>query len=258
MGNWGFPDLAPNLLPSVVSYWRLGRSFKACGAINIRLLASSPHNLLLAPLLFTLLSYASATVAGELPSIEVNGLFGNQAVLTINGQQRILRRGQKSPEGVTLVSSTLAHAVLRFEDMELKLDLSSRVAGGFKAVEKNVISVPADGLGQYRVQLTVNGQRVSALVDTGASVIAISSAQADRMGIDYLAGQQGQVVTANGRATSYFVTLDKVAVGGLVQRNVRAAVVNGFYPEEVLLGMSFLGGLNLTEANGVLSLTQLY
>jgi len=78
------------------------------------------------------------------------------------------------------------------------------------------------------------------------------------MGIDYLAGEVGQVVTANGRATSYFVTLDKVAVAGLVQHNVRAAVVSGFYPEEVLLGMSFLGGLNLNEADGVLSLTQVY
>lgn len=201
---------------------------------------------------------ATQASAGDLPSIEVNGLFGNQAVLTINGQQRILRHGQKSPEGVTLVSSNLSHAVLRFEDRELKLDLSSRVAGGFKAVEKNSITVPADRLGQYRVQLSLNGQQVTALVDTGASVIAISSAQADKMGIDYLAGEVGQVVTANGRATSYFVTLDKVAVAGLVQHNVRAAVVSGFYPEEVLLGMSFLGGLNLNESNGVLSLTQVY
>ena len=209
-------------------------------------------------ILFLACNIAASALAGELPSIEVNGLFGSQAVLTINGQQRILRRGQQSPEGVTLVSSTLSHAVLRFEDRELKLDLSSRVAGSFKAVEKNVITVPADQLGQYRVQLTLNGQQVSALVDTGASVIAISSAQADKMGIDYLAGHPGQVVTANGRATSHFVTLERVSVGGLVQHNVRAAVVDGFYPEEVLLGMSFLGGLNLNEANGVLSLTQLY
>ena len=108
------------------------------------------------------------------------------------------------------------------------------------------------------MQITVGGQPVTALVDTGASVIAISSAQADRLGIDYLAGQQGQVVTANGRATSFFVELPEVTLGGIVQRNVRAAVVRGFYPEEVLLGMSFLSGLKLTESNGVMSLTQGY
>ena len=229
---------------------------KLSGANTIRSLLSSHRThraLLLAPL-----CCASLVFAGELPSIEVNGLFGNQAVLTINGQQRILRSGQRSPEGVILVSSTLSHAVIRFEDMEHKLDLSSRVAGGFKAVEKSTVTIPVDRLGQYRVQLSVNDQQVGSLVDTGASIIAISSVQADRLGIDYLAGQKGHVVTANGRATSYAVTLDKVAVGGLVQYNVRAAVVEGSYPEEVLLGMSFLGAINLSESNGVLSLTQDY
>ena len=132
------------------------------------------------------------------------------------------------------------------------------MSGSYKRVEQNIITIPADNLGQYRVQVTINGQPVSCLVDTGASVIAISSAQADRMGIDYLAGEQGQVVTANGRATSFFVRLPEVVLGGIVQRNVRAAVVRGFYPEEVLLGMSFLSGLRLTEANGVMSLTQDY
>jgi len=230
----------------------------ACGAHTIRFLASNALPSFLRILLLAPLLMASLARAGDLPSIEVNGLFGSQAVLTINGQQRILRRGQQSPEGVTLVSSTLAYALLRYEDMEIKLDLSSRVAGGFKAVKKNSITVPADEHGQFRVQLSVNDQQVTALVDTGASVIAISSAQAEKLGIDYLSGQVGQVVTANGRATSYFVTLDKVSVAGLVQHNVRAAVLSGFYPEEVLLGMSFLGSLSLTEANGVLSLTQDY
>ena len=55
----------------------------------------------------------AAASANDFPSIEVNGLFGNQAVLTINGKQRILRKGQRSPEGVLLVSSTLSHVVIR-------------------------------------------------------------------------------------------------------------------------------------------------
>lgn len=200
----------------------------------------------------------AAVSASDFPAIEVNGLFGKQAVLTINGKQRILRTGQRSPEGVLLVSSTLSHAVIRYSGTQRKLRLSQRVAGSYKRVEQNGITIPADSLGQYRVQITVGGQPVTALVDTGASVIAISSAQADRLGIDYLAGQQGQVVTANGRATSFFVQLPEVTLGGIVQRNVRAAVVRGFYPEEVLLGMSFLSGLTLTESNGVMSLTQGY
>ena len=177
----------------------------------------------------------AAASANDFPSIEVNGLFGNQAVLTINGKQRILRKGQRSPEGVLLVSSTLSHVVIRHSGTERKLRLSQRVAGNYKQVEQNGITIPADSLGQYRVQITVGGQPVTALVDTGASVIAISSAQADRLGIDYLAGQQGQVVTANGRATSFFVELPEVTV----------VLTNNRLSGSIPVALNAISGLNL-------------
>lgn len=202
--------------------------------------------------------YSHASDINDFPSVEVNGLFGNQAVLTINGEQRLLKRGQRSPEGVLLVSSNLERAVLSYRGNKRTLRLSQRVAGSYQRVEQTAISIAADPMGQYRVQLNVNGQPVASLVDTGASVVAMSSAQADKLGINYLAGQIGQVVTANGRATSYFVTLDEVTLGGIVQRNVPAAVVSGLYPEEVLLGMSFLSSLALAESNGTMSITQQY
>jgi len=185
-------------------------------------------------------------------------LFGSQAVLTINGTQRLLKRGQRSPEGLTLVSANLDRVVVRYRDTQRTLRLSERVAGTYKRVESNGISVAADRLGQYRVQVTIGGQPVDCLIDTGASLIAMSSAQADQLGIDYLAGKRGEVVTANGRATSYFIVLPEITLGGITKRNVRAGVVRGLYPEEVLLGMSFLSGLKLEEHNGVMSLTQDY
>ena len=224
--------------------------------MRCRFIFVSKKHLAVLCLLFALV--ADFAVSANFPDVQVNGLFRDQAVLTINGKQRILRKGQTSPEGVLLVSASLAAAQIRFEGEERKLALSKRVSGSYERVERNVLTIPADKLGQYRVQITINGQPVRALVDTGASVIAISSAQADRLGIDYLAGQKGEVVTANGRATSFFIEIPEVALGSIVQRNVRAAVVRGFYPEEVLLGTSFLGGLKLTESNGVMSLSQDY
>lgn len=209
-------------------------------------------------LLTLLLGWAPAVVALEFPKVEVNGLFGSQAVLTINGRQRLLKQGQKSPEGVVLVSATLQKAVVDFNGERRTLLLSSRVAGSYKVRTKEVVRLNADGYGQYRTQITINGQPVSCLVDTGASDIAISSAQADRLGIDYLSGREGQVITANGRVTSYFVELSEVVLAGITQRNVSAAVVRGFYPEEVLLGMSFLSALKMEEEGGVMSLTQQY
>lgn len=209
-------------------------------------------------LLVLILGWAPLALAADFPDVEVNGLFGSQAVLTINGKQRLLKNGQKSPEGLLLVSATLEKAVVDFRGDRRSLRLSQRVAGSYKKRSQEVVTLNADSLGQYRTQIIINGQPVSSLVDTGASVIALSSAQADSLGIDYLAGRKGQVVTANGRVTSYFVELPEVVLAGIKQRNVSAAVVQGFYPEEVLLGMSFLRALKLEESAGVMSLTQQY
>lgn len=209
-------------------------------------------------LLVLVLGWAPLAHAANFPDVELNGLFGSQAVLTINGKQRLLKNGQKSPEGVLLVSATPEKAVIDYQGDRRTLRLSQRVAGTYKERTQEVVSLNADSLGQYRAQITINGQPVSCLIDTGASVIALSSAQADRLGIDYLAGREGQVVTANGRVTSYFVELPEVVLAGIKQRNVSAAVVQGFYPEEVLLGMSFLRALKLEENGGVMNLTQQY
>ena len=52
------------------------------------------------------------------------------------------------------------------------------------------------------------------------------------------------------------MTLDEVTVSGIVVHNVQAAVINGQYPIDTLLGMSFLRLVGLEERGGVLTLTQ--
>ena len=202
------------------------------------------------------LSLSLNVLAAAAPSLELVGLFRNTAVLIINGQQRLMKVGTKSPEGIRLVSATLEGAVISFEGKRMSLRLSQKVSGAFKEVVAPRVTIPADAFGQYRIRGSINGNFLTTLVDTGASLIAMSSAEANRLGIDYLGGEKGKVETANGEALSYFVTLDNVTVGGITQYNVRAAVVDGLYPAEVLLGMSFLGNLTLHERNGVMNLVQ--
>ena len=99
---------------------------------------------------------------------------------------------------------------------------------------------------------------VKFLVDTGASVVALSAREADGLGLDYLNGTKGSVQTAQGVANSYFLMLDEVVVGGITAHNVQAAVIEGAYPVEILLGMSFLRQVALHEQGGVLTLTAKY
>jgi aspartyl protease family protein len=111
----------------------------------------------------------------------------------------------------------------------------------------------------YRVQGEINGHPVRFLVDTGATLIAMNSGDARSMGIDYrLKGQPMVVNTASGQARAYRIKLDAVSVGSITVRNVEAAVVDGDSPDHVLLGMSFLGKLDLERSGSVMVLTQKY
>lgn len=199
------------------------------------------------------LLFASATVAAR-PPVEVTGLFKNQAYLRIQGTDRLVRVGDTSPEGVTLVKASATSATIRFRGETHVLSLTDRVGGSFREPERVSVSLPPDGLGQYRVRGTINNQLVPFLVDTGASVVAMSAPQAQALGLSYTRGQRGIVETAQGRTEAYFISLREVNIGGVKAYNVAATVIDGNYPSEVLLGTSYLNQVDMTNRGGVMLL----
>jgi aspartyl protease family protein len=95
--------------------------------------------------------------------------------------------------------------------------------------------------GHFEADVSINGQQISMLVDTGASMVALSHADAERVGIipenlDY----SMTVMTANGRSRAAPVTLTSVAIGPIVRNNVAASVAEDGKLDQSLLGMSFL------------------
>ena len=77
------------------------------------------------------------------------------------------------------------------------------------------------------------------------------------MGIEYkLIGDTTYVNTASGTEPAYSVNLDKVKVGEIMLRNVRAVVIEGGNPVTPLLGMSFLERLNIINEGQVMQLEQ--
>lgn len=208
--------------------------------------------------LVVLLSGAGLIAAASGP-VEAVGLFKDRAMLRVLGKERYLTVGQTSPEGATLLEADAGHAVVRYKDETYQLTLSAQVAGGFQKPSEVNLSISPDSLGQYRIQGSINGYATDFLVDTGASLVAVSEREAKQMGIDYLnATEHAPVVTAQGQANSYLVELDSVVVGGIEAHNVRAAVIPGNYPVEVLLGMSFLRKVKMEQQADVLVLKQAY
>lgn len=193
--------------------------------------------------------------AAASPSVELEALLGDTAVLMINGQRKTLRVGQ-SQDGVTLVATQAAAATVEIEGRASTIGLSERVGTRYQEPHEQVVSIARDAAMRYQTNAIINGHSTLVLVDTGANTVAISAAQARSMNIDYSAGAPSEAETASGISTGYSITLQSVIVGGIEVPNVEAMVVEGDYPATVLLGMSFLRHVKMQEHNGILSLSR--
>jgi aspartyl protease family protein len=102
--------------------------------------------------------------------------------------------------------------------------------------------------GHFETPVTINGENVQMLVDTGASTVAISFEDAEKLGLDPTGLTYSQtVLTANGTARAAPVTLAEVAIGPIVRNNIRASVAEEGKLDQSLLGMSFLSTLGFLQ-----------
>ena len=102
--------------------------------------------------------------------------------------------------------------------------------------------------GHYWAEADIDGRAIRVLVDTGASVVALTRQDALRLGLRLTPADFTQTVeTASGPVKAAAVELDHVAVAGARVNKVRALVVEEGLPHS-LLGMSYLGRLSAFEA----------
>jgi aspartyl protease family protein len=120
------------------------------------------------------------------------------------------------------------------------------------------VVVPGDGRGHFEVDARVNGRRIEFMVDTGASVIALTAHDAARLGIHPAPNAfVAEVKTANGTVRGAPTRLDVVEVGKLELRDVAALVLPDQALSDNLLGLSFLSRLRRFEySDGKLVLEQ--
>jgi len=105
--------------------------------------------------------------------------------------------------------------------------------------------------GHYHADVRVNGRKFSMMVDTGASLIALTARDARRMGV-YPGADKFiyEARTANGVARIALVELKQVRIGGIRVDNVKASVHQGKGLDTNLLGMSFLNRLRKFDFEG--------
>ena len=200
------------------------------------------------------LAYAMATGATE---VTVVGLSPNKAVVQIDGgAPRTLSIGQKTAEGVVLVSVERGEAVFDIAGKRRALKLGQQHATTNRSSAASV-TLSADTRGHFVVDGQINGGAVRFIVDTGATVVAMSTADAQRLRINYRNGTPGNMNTANGVAPAWRIKLDTVRVGDITFNGVDAVVMeNQSMP--VLLGMSFLNRTDIRREGQLMTLTKRY
>ena len=188
--------------------------------------------------------------------IEAKMLAQGSAVLVIDGKQRMLREGNRSPEGVLLISANGKQAVLEIDGKRKTISLSRSITSQFKKADKTEVRIASGRGGHHFTKGLINGTPVDFVVDTGASIIAMNHFVAEQLGIDYRGGTPITVNTANGTAKAFMVTLSSVSIGNIVVRQVDAAVSTTDSPTVVLLGNSYLSKVDLRIDQGVLVLKE--
>lgn len=110
------------------------------------------------------------------------------------------------------------------------------------------VELKAGPSGHFETEVEVNGSSIDVMVDTGATLVALTYEDAERAGI-YLksADFTHEVKTANGTAKVAPVEISSISIGDITVRNIRAAVTERGKLHKTLLGMSFLSRLSRVE-----------
>lgn len=208
------------------------------------------------------LSLMTFALALSLPAhatrVSIVALFNGKAMVTVNnGSPKMLSEGDRTPEGVRLISADSNKAVLEIDGKKEILELGQGVStGGVQTSSGNAsTTLTADARGHFVVTGAINGKPVRFVVDTGASLISLGADEAKRLGIRYEQGTKGFASTANGVTPVFKVTLDTVKVGDITLHGVDATVSPQPMPV-ILLGNSFLNRVSMVREGNSMVMTK--
>ncbi len=203
---------------------------------------------------FLSVAMAYSTCAFALPNVMVKALFTGAVLLDIDGRQHFLKAGVTTEDGVTLVTADSKKATLLIDGKRYELGLNRRVSSHYQKPLSRIVRLSQSHGGHYFSSAYINGKRVQAVVDTGATAVAMNMLTAKRLGLDLNKAHSGQVNTANGVAEAYHLNLASVTVGEITLNNIQGTVVVGDSPTVVLLGNSFLSHTAMKNEKGILLL----
>ena len=210
--------------------------------------------------MFIVLSATCASAWSQ--SVALSGVAGGKALVVIDGATpRFLSAGQ-SHQGVRVVSVQGESATVEVSGQkrllrvgEAPVSVGSSGLSGDGAGQRIVLT--ADGQGHFMSSGLINGKTVQFMVDTGATNVILSEADAKRINLAFDKGQRVGVSTANGQVVGHMLRLQSVKLGDVQVYDVPAIVLPQAMPF-VLLGNSFLTRFQMLRQNDQLTLERRY
>ena len=202
-----------------------------------------------------LAALAGAPAAAAAQTVALTGSMGARALLVVDGKTATAAAGD-TVHGVKVISVGSGQAVVEVRGRRQTLQMGAaqvNLGGGGSTGNGTQIVLTAGQGGHFQTLGQINGRTVNFLVDTGASMVSMSAAQATSLGLDYTKGQQGLIQTANGVAQAWHINLSRVRIGDVEVQNVDALVSPAELPV-VLLGNSFLSRFQMKRENDRLTL----
>jgi len=211
------------------------------------------------------LSCLIAPLLASAAQVTVLGVMGNKAIVSIDGgRQQILSPGQRTPEGVKLLS-------VGKEDASFEIDGKvRRLAMGGAAFQSEVMparpgsvsggsaSIVLDSSGRFVAPLKINGFDTQGVVDFKSSLITLNANEAKRLGIDIRAGNRVLASKATGMVAAFRVKVRQLKLGGITLENLDAIVNEGSNPPVILLGGNLLSRLDVRREGSTLMLSKPY
>jgi len=178
-------------------------------------------------------------------------MLGSKALVIVDGGAPKGVAVGETHRGVKIVSTQGDVAVVEIAGKRHTLrvgDAPASVGGSGGGGSGTKVVLTAGTGGHFVTQGQINGKTTQMVVDTGASLVSISAADADRMGLDYKGGQPARLSTANGITNAWKIKLSSVKLGDVEVYEVDAVVSPGAMPY-VLLGNSYLTRFQMTRTN---------
>jgi len=187
--------------------------------------------------------------------VTLAGRMGDKALLLVQGRSVVLAVGQAA-DGTRLLRWEQEAAVVEHGGAQLRLRVGaapSRLGAAAAPAGGRAIVIPVGPGGHFITEGTINGRSVRFMVDTGATLVALSRAEAQRIGLDLRQARSVQTQTAGGIASAQMLALQRVRVGEVEVYDVMALVTEAPMPF-ILLGNSFLDRFQWRRDNDVMRL----